>query len=192
MKRPSLLNGIAFAFVIAVFSSPVWWGLKSVLPFFWTFRILVVVSYFAYIGYLLLSARTRIGALTLSAVNLAIALGLLSLPAGSSLVVSALAVMVTLNRSLLFHRSLLSIAFDGSISALGLTFAGYLFTSTGSMPAALWSYFLLQSVFAVIPRQFSERAGLFSPQAEDAVDPFLHSRRQAEVALQRLVQKSSD
>ena len=34
MKRPSVLAGISFAFVVAVFAIPLWWGLKMALPFF--------------------------------------------------------------------------------------------------------------------------------------------------------------
>ena len=139
-----MANAACECIVIAIFAGPVWWGLKTFLPFSWTFKLIIVIAYLLYVGYLLLSARTRIGALTLSAGNLAIAFALLSLPAGTALVVSALAMMVTLNRTVLFHRSLLSIAFDGVVSGLGLTFAGYLIAATGSLPAALWSYFLLQ------------------------------------------------
>jgi hypothetical protein len=32
MKRPSVLAGISFAFVVAVFAIPVWWGLKMAVP----------------------------------------------------------------------------------------------------------------------------------------------------------------
>ena len=191
MKRPSLLAGIAFAFAIAIFAVPAWWALKATLPYSWAFRTAVVVPYLSYSLYLQVAVRRRIGNLTLSATNLAMTIGLLSLPTSNSVMVSALVALVTVNRSLLFHRSILSIALDGFVSGVGLTFAGYLFTSTWSVPAALWSYFLLQSVFVMIPPRFSETSGLFSAGEEDPVDPFQRSRRQAQAALQRLIQNNS-
>lgn len=188
MKRPSLLAGIAFAFVVAIFASPLWWGLKTTLPFFWAFRLAVLVPYLAYCTYLLLAARARIGIITLSAANLILGVALFSLPISNSLVVSTLAALVTLNRSLLFHRSLVSIASDGMVSGLGLLFAGYLFSATGSVPAALWSFFLVQSVFMMIPARFSESGVPTSSAEKEEVDPFQRSQRQAHEALQRLVE----
>jgi hypothetical protein len=187
MKRPSLLAGIAFAFVVAVFASPLWWGLKTTLPFFWAFRVAALVPYLAYCSYLLLAARARIGIITLSAANLVLGVVLFSLPVSNSLAVSTLAALVTLNRSLLFHRSLVSFASDGLVSGLGLLFAGYLFSTTGSVPAALWSFFLVQSVFTMIPARFSESGVPTSSAEKDEVDPFQRSQRQAHEALQRLV-----
>ncbi len=192
MKRPSLLAGIAFAFVVAIFAAPLWWGLKTTLPFFWALRIGTVVPYLAYCTYLLLAARARVGIITLPAVNLVIGVILFSLPISNSLVVSTFAVLVTLNRSLLFHRSLVSVASDGMVSGLGLMFAGYLFSATGSVPAALWSFFLVQSVFVMIPPRFSEGGLPFSSAEKDEVDPFQRSQRQAHEALQRLVEAGGD
>ena len=188
MKRPNLLTGIAFAFAVTVFAIPVWWGLKAALPYLWAFRLALIVSYLSYCTYLLATARVRIGNLTLSAANLVLAFGLLSLPTSNALIVTALVSLVTLNRSILFHRSTVSFALDGFVSALGFALAGYIFNSTWSMPAALWSYFLAQSIFVMIPPRYSEPRGGLSLAEEDPVDPFQRSRRQAQAALQRLVQ----
>lgn len=192
MKRPSLFAGIAFAFVIAIFAVPLWWGLRTTLPFFWAFRMGAVVPYLAYCTYLLLAARARVGVITLSAVNLVIGVVLFSIPISNPLAVSTLVAMVTLNRSLLFHRSLVSVASDGMVSGLGLMFAGYLFSATGSVPAALWSFFLVQSVFVMIPPRFSEGGLPFSNAEKDEVDPFQRSQRQAHEALHRLVEAGGD
>ncbi len=48
MKRPSVLAGIRFAFVVAVFAIPVWWGLKMAVPFFVAFRVIKLFGYLAY------------------------------------------------------------------------------------------------------------------------------------------------
>ena len=77
---------------------------------------------------------------------------------------------------------------DGVTSVAGLVFAGYLFNQTGSMPTALWSFFLVQSVFVVIPPRFPKKSGLPSEIETEGVDPFVHGQRQAEAALERIVQ----
>ena len=189
MRRPSIFAGIAFAFVVAVFAMPVWWGLKMALPFFLAFRLITLSGYLAYCVYLLRTAKTRVGALTLATANLVIGLGLAFLPVTNALMVGALVVLISVNRSLLFQRSLVAIGFDGLASAAGLMFAGYLFTKTGSVPAALWGFFLLQSVFVLIPPRLSEKAGFLSgDENEETVDVFVHPQRQAEAALERIVQ----
>ena len=95
MKRPSVLAGISFAFVVAVFAIPVWWGLKMAVPFFVAFRVITLVGYLAYCVYLLRTAKTRVGALTLATVNLVIALGFSFLPVTNSLMVGALVTLIS-------------------------------------------------------------------------------------------------
>ena len=189
MKRPSILAGIAFAFVLAIFAVPLWWGLKTALPFFLAFRLITLSAYLAYCFYLLRTAKNRVGTLSLAAANLVIGAGLSCLPLTTSSIVGALVAMISLNRSLLFQRSLVAIALDGLASALGLMFAGYLFTTTGSLPAALWSFFLLQSVFVLIPPRLSREANLSPADENGEADLFVHGQRQAEAALERIIQE---
>lgn len=136
------------------------------------------------------TARSRIGTLTLATVNLVVGVALSALPVTNSLVVVALVAMVTLNRLLLFQRSLVAVALDGLLSIAGLMFAGYLFSRTGSVPAALWSFFLLQSVFVMIPRSSSVTSP-GGPDETENVDLFVRGQRQAEAALERIVQGGS-
>ena len=188
MKRPTILAGIAFAFVVAVFAVPAWWALSVALPGALAFRIVTLSGYLTDCTYLLRTAKTRVGALSLAVANLVIVLGLAFLPVSTPTVVGALAVLVSLNRSLLFQRSLVAMALDGITSFAGLMFAGYLFNQTGSVTAALWSYFLVQSVFVVIPPRFPKESGLFPEDRAEGVDSFVHGQRQAEAALERIVQ----
>ena len=188
MKRPSIVAGISFAFVVAVFAIPLWWGLKMALPFFVAFRVITLMGYLAYCAYLLRMAKTQVGALTLATVNLVIALGFCFLPVTNSLMVGALVTLISVNRSLLFQRSLIAIGLDGLASAVGLMFAGYLNSTTGSVPAAFWSFFLLQSLFVLIPARPSGEGGFFSGDEKEEVDVFVHPQRQAEAALERIVQ----
>jgi hypothetical protein len=192
MKRPSVLTGIAFAFVITVFAVPVWWGLRTALPFVLAFRVITLIGYLVYCFYLLRTAKTRVGALTLATVNLVVAMGLSFLPVTNSLMVGALVTLISVNRSLLFQRSLIAIGLDGLASAVGLMFAGYLFSETGSVPTAFWSFFLVQSLFVLIPTRPSVEGGFFSADEKGEVDVFVHPQRQAEAALERIVQAGAE
>ena len=64
-------------------------------------------------------------------------------------------------------------------------FAGYLVNTTGSVPTAIWGFLLIQAPFVLIPPQAG--SSLESGRSDDA-DPFARSQRQAEAALERLIQ----
>jgi hypothetical protein len=188
MKRPTILAGIAFAFVAAVFAIPIWWGLRVALPATLAFRIVALSGYLVYCAYLIRTAKTRVGALSLAVANLVVGLVLAFMPLSTLTMVGALAILVSINRSLLFQRSLVAMALDGVTSVTGLIFAGYLFNETGSVVEALWSYFLVQSIFVVIPPRFPRECRLLPEERAEAVDSFVHGQRQAEAALERIVQ----
>ena len=190
MKRPSILSGLAFALIATVFAVPVWWGLQTALPFSLAFRLTLLSASLAYCFYLLRTVQNRVGTLSLATANLVIGMVLCCLPVTTPSVAGALAVVITLNRSLLFHRSLIAIAFDGLVSLLGLILGSYLFAKMGSIPAVVWSFFLVQSLFVMIPRRLSEKAHPFpAREDEEQLDPFLRGQRQAEAALKQMMQE---
>jgi len=187
MKRPGMLQGIAFAFAAAVFTVPAWWLLKDSTPSMPAFRLISVLAQMGYCIHLLRVARIRVGTVSLALANLLLAAGLFWLPVSTITVVGAGAVLLSVNRSLLFHRSTLAVAADVLVALAGLGFAGYLLAETGSLPTAVWGFFLLQALFVLIPGSLSTG----NDSASDTItDPFLHGRRQAEAALDRILQDS--
>ena len=58
---------------------------------------------------------------------------------------------VWLARALYFHGSLFAAALDFGLVSLGLAAAGWALLDTGSLAAALWYFFLLQSLFGCLP-----------------------------------------
>ncbi len=192
MRRPTILGGVVFAFVVSVFALPVWWVLKVALPTVLALRIVALSGYLAYCAYLLATSKTRVGALSLAAANLAAALGVGFLPVSFPSLIATLAIMVSLNRALLFQRSLAAMALDGLTSVTGLMLAGYFFSLTGSIATALWSYFLVQSVFVLIPPHFPGKSGRGPGEEADDIDSFVRGRRQAEAALERIVRVAGE
>ncbi len=186
MKRPTLSGGIFFAFLAAVFAAPLWWGLSFAFPFGMALRLVAATVYLAYLVYLVRVRRGRIGTVTQVTVNLVLTVALCFFPAGSTAVVFSLTLLLALNRALLFQRSLCSAALDGLVALAGLMFAGYLINSTGSLPTAIWGFLLVQAPFVLIPPKAG--SSLESGRPDAGADPFVRSQRQAEAALERLIQ----
>ena len=185
MKRPTVSGGILFAFLSAVFAAPLWWGLTLVFPFGTALRLVAAASYLAYLVYLVRARRSRIGTVTQVAVNLILSVVLCFFPSSTNAVVFSLTLLLTLNRALLFQRSLFSAALDGLVALAGLMFAGYLANATGSIPTAIWGFLLIQALFVLIPPKAG--SSLESGRSAADADPFVRSQRQAEAALERLI-----
>ena len=189
MKRPTIFSGIGLAFGCAVFTLPLWWGFPPFLGTSTTIRYLSAGLYVAYTVYLVRSRGSRVGAITQVSVNLLLATTLVLCPIGTRALIGSLIVLISLNRSLLFHRNVVACAADGLLAVCGLSFASYLFFRAGSLPTAAWGFFLVQSLFALIPSHLKGVGGLQGRASDDAVvDAFVRSQRQAEAALERIIQ----
>ena len=140
----------------------------------------------AYLVYLVRARRSRIGTVTQVAVNLILSVVLCFFPSSTNAVVFSLTLLLTLNRALLFQRSLFSAALDGLVALAGLMFAAYLVNATGSIPTAIWGFLLIQALFVLIPPKAG--SSLESGRSAADADPFVRSQRQAEAALERLIQ----
>ncbi len=150
-NKPGLFDGLVVALLIALAA-----GVASLLfgGFFARAPLIGVVLHaatLAYLIYLLQRARARIGKLiTLAAwALLAVANWLLPVPLFEQILL--LAGFAWLVRSLYFHASLTSAALDFGLVAVGLAAAAWAAVNTGSLAAALWSFFLLQALFCWIP-----------------------------------------
>ena len=59
--------------------------------------------------------------------------------------------VIWLVRSLYFHSSLWGAALDFGLVSLGLASAAWAMSNTGSLVAAIWSFFLVQAMFCWLP-----------------------------------------
>ena len=96
------------------------------------------------------------------------------------------AAMIWLVRSLYFHGSLISAALDFGLVSAGLAAAAWAMINTGSLAAALWSFFLVQALFCWLPN-------LAQPSADAAQDrgqasSFQSAHRIAQDAVRKLSQ----
>jgi hypothetical protein len=137
----------------------------------------------SYLGYLL--SRSPASAGRVSAVLAAItATGVLWLMGATAQEMVLLqAVLIWLGRSLFFHPRPLAALADGALLAMGSVIAFWAALRTGSPLLSLWTLFLIQSLFVLIP---GAPARTTVPSSA-----FDHARRRAERALTRLEQTRS-
>lgn len=189
MKRPSILAGILWAFVVAALAVPVWWGLRYLAPFPVAFKSALIIVYLCYLAYLLWTKGGRVGSLTLAAGNAALAVAVCLVPLTIPATAGLLAVLLSLNRSLLWQRSLASMVLDGALTTVALVFAGHLYSRSGSLPVSMWGFLLLQSLWVLVPARISLITGTSESQGGFETDRFRQGHRQAESALERMAEE---
>ena len=93
-------------------------------------------------------------------------------------------------RSFAYSRSLVSAVLQGGVCMLGCSAALMVYGHSGSLALAIWSFFLVQAAFVLIPAQVMRRAT--TPPGETlggAPDDFGQAYHAAEQALERLTTK---
>lgn len=185
MKRPTLLEGALFALVASLGGSIAFTALSGVLPGGSLLRLLLAGFGFAYVVYLLGRSRERVGRVVVVAAWLIVAAMTwwLSLPLPFYLLIHL--GMVWLVRSLYHQGGVLSALADLGLLALGLGAGLWALTHTGSVFLGVWCFFLVQSIFALIPSDLARRPAAPGDCSEDE-QRFDRAFRQAESALCRL------
>ncbi|MFT5656737.1 MAG: thiol:disulfide interchange protein [Gammaproteobacteria bacterium] len=185
MNAPGILMGVAVAIVASITGSVLFTLLPVVFSPALSLRLTITVLTAAYVVFLLRKGRKRSGKVTLFMVwGLLTSAGLL-LELPTLYYVPAQATMIWLVRSITFQRSILAALFDLALIAFGLLAACWALLQTGSLAIALWSFFLVQSLFCLISRlAFLNR----DSQAGNPVDQdnFQSAHRVAVDALRKL------
>ena len=187
MKIPSFLNGVLLALALSLSAAVGFAALTTVMFPGLVIRLLIAGLGLAYVLYLLSQTRERIGrvtTLTLWSIG-AVAAAFFS---PSLLVYLTVHVgMVWLIRALYYTAGVLPALLDLGLSALALAAAVWAAGQTGSVFLAVWSFFLVQALFVVMPRSVRDPA-LLKDGVRD--DEFERAHRNAEAALRRLSARS--
>ena len=162
MKAPGLIDGVLIAVFIALGAGLAGLLLGGFVGHGAVFNLLLLGSTLAYLVYLLRRSSARVGRVVLLAGwgVASLAGWLLDLSLFQQVVVQA--GLIWLARSLYFHGSVLAALLDLALVATGLLAGAWALLNTGSIAAALWTFFLLQALFVWIPA--------FVPRQAD--DPF--------------------
>jgi len=183
MSRPSFFEGVAVALAAGLAGAVAYTALAWALPAAPVTRVVIAGLGLAYVLYLLARSGERVGRITTLGAWLAAAslLWLLGLPLVLYLI--AHLGVLWLVRSIYFHAGVLPALADLGLTGAGLAAGTWAAIETGSVFLVIWSFFLVQALFVVLPRgpgMQPARAGA------DAEDPFDRAHRAAQAALRRL------
>lgn len=184
MKRPSFLEGVAFALAASLAGGVLYTALTAVFGS-GVLRLVIAALGLGYLLYLLARSRERVGRVTVIGVWVIIAGLLWLLDPPLLLYILGHVGALWLVRSLYFHAGVLTALADLGLNACALAAAVWALAQSGSLLLGLWSFFLVQALFVAIPPNFPRRRpATASTTAGD--DRFQRAHRVAEAAVRRL------
>ncbi|HUV23100.1 MAG TPA: hypothetical protein VMZ32_14985 [Gammaproteobacteria bacterium] len=187
MNKPNILDGITVAMVISLAAAAASLLLGGFIVYGLLFELLLYAATLAYLLYLLKRSRARIGRVLVIAAWAAICLGCWFFDVALLEQVMIQAGMIWLVRSLYFHGSLFSAVLDFGLVSTGLAASAWAMVNTGSLAAALWSFFLVQALFSWLPQLAREQTPTDLTGASDP-SHFKSAHRVAEAAVRKLSQ----
>ena len=185
MKRPTFIEGAAFAFAVSVIGSVLYPMLSWALPGGTVLRLVIAGISLAYVVYLLSRSNERIGRVTTLAVWALAAVAAWVIAPSIVLYVLLHLGLVWFIRSLYFYSSVLSALADMGLNGLSLAAAVWAMSWTGSVFLSLWCFFLTQALFVFVPHSLQRKPGT-GRQATHSEDRFDVGHRAAEAAVRKL------
>ncbi len=181
MKGPGILSGIGFA-IIASLTSGLLGALLPILftPAFSSLSIVLGLT-LAYLLYLFRYCNVRRGRIITLALwcSLSLCGWVLDTSLLSQLVLQL--AIIWLVRSFYFHVSIFAALFDLALVVMAGAAGVWAILQTGSFTAAVWCFFLAQSLFVAIPELNRTRY-----QNSSTVDRFQNAHRVAQQAARKL------
>jgi hypothetical protein len=184
MNRPTFLEGVAVALILAIAGTSGWHLGSLLLPVRILPDLLIGGLATCYALYLLYRSPLRAGRLTALAAWFVLCLGLTLWPSPLLPQAAVYGAAMWLLRTACHHPSLLGAVADLVLQGLAAGAAVWAYRESGSLFLAIWSYFLIQALFAAIPRPALSRRAEIS-----AEDPFDRAERTAEAALRRIASR---
>jgi len=151
MKAPGIIDGIIVALVISLGAALASLLLGGFIGYGSLFNTILLAATLAYLMYLFKRSSARIGRVVMLAAwgTISLACWFFDLPLFEQVLIQA--GFIWLVRALYFHGSLFAAALDFALVSTGLAAGAWAMVNTGSLAAALWSFFLVQSLFCWIP-----------------------------------------
>ena len=159
MKKPTILDGVTVAMVISLTAAAASLLLGGFIIYGLLFELLLYAATLAYLLYLLKRIKARIGRVLVIAAWAVTSLACWFFDIVLLEQVLIQAGMIWLGRSLYCRGSLFSAALDFGLVSAGLAASAWAMINTGSLAAALWSFFLVQALFCWLPQLAHEQTG---------------------------------
>ena len=184
MKQQSLVQHIGVAMLLTIIAILTGFIFHKVMGWNTAVKLVMVAVTLVYLGYLIYQSRVRAGKLTLIIICLMMSLSCFFLVERSGLMLVIAAVMIWVVRSLLNYSSIVAVITDMGLCTFSLAGADWAFSASGSIVAAIWSFYLIQSLHCLIPQQFGETKQVMAD--EQSVDYFDHAYQLAEQAIRQM------
>jgi hypothetical protein len=185
MKRPGFFQGVAIAAVFGFFASAVVATLTPLFGFTSVVRLIIPALGLAYLLYLLNRSNARVGRVTTLSLWSALAAASWWMAPPLMLYLMIHVAAVWLVRSLYFYSGIVPALMDLGLSALSISACVWALTRSGSVFLAIWTFFLVQALFVMIPPALKAKAqSRRNNPVED--ENFRRARRQADEALRQL------
>jgi len=151
MKSPGIIDGLIVAFVISLGAGAFNLLLGGFIGYGNAFNLVLLAAALTYLLYLFKRSTARVGRVVWLAAwaTLSLACWFFEAPLFEQVLIQA--GFIWLTRSLYFHGTLFAAALDFGLMSAGLAAGAWAMVNTGSLAAALWSFFLIQSLFCWIP-----------------------------------------
>lgn len=167
MKRPAFIEGALFAFVASLVASFLYASLLWIFSELFALKLIISLTGFSYVLYLLSRSDEKTGrvVITFSWIFMAVLFVLIDVPLPLFSLVHL--VMIWLIRSLYYYASIVSTLMDFALVALSLILSSWAFYHTGSLLMSLWSFFLMQTLFVLIPEKIGQSRRNISTEDSD-------------------------
>lgn len=184
MRQISILNGITFAIIISLISALLIHLLPLILATSNSYGVTIALLSLAYLIYLLRYSEIRRGRVIVLMVWMSInfAAWFFNLSLINLMAINLL--MIWLLRSLYFHSSISAAILDLILVAMSAGAGTWALLQTSSLVAAVWCFFLCQSLFSAIPQSFT--AGNKISADGNEADRFEAAYRVAQDAVRKL------
>lgn len=185
MKKISFLDGVGIALLVSLIGSILFYVLGGVLALGGVLRLVIALSAFIYLLYLLRRSNERVGRVTVLVFwsVATVSSWFMGLPILFYVLVHL--VMLWLVRSLYFYSSILSAIADLGLGGLGLLAAIGTAYQTQNIFISLWCFFLIQALFVYIPKTLGKGDNKSRP-IKHGMSRFDQAHRDAESAIRRL------
>ena len=192
MQRPTLLEGVLVALVLSLLAGPIVVLLHSLVGSLLAWKVVVVTLVYTYICYLLVQRGRMSGRITLGLLALAVLLAGIALDLRLTSLLLLCVALIWGIRSFAYSRSLVSAVLQGGMCVLGCGAALMVYGRSGSGALAIWSFFLVQAAFVLIPAQLTRRPTVdLSEELRGALNNFGRAHHAAEQALNRLATREA-
>lgn len=185
MKRVGFFEGVSIALVASIGASVLFMALTSFFAMDFVLRVLIAAMGLMYTLYLLQRSGEKAGRITSVVMWLAAATTLWLLGPGLPVYLLGHLCLIWLIRTLYYHSSLISALLDFGLVLFGAAAALWAGSETGNFFLSVWSFFLVQALFAAIPKRWLHSRET-PKQANPLHDRFQEAYRAAEAAIRKL------